>query len=76
LELKNDYNSNYLGLKEKFNLPNRVNFGFSLIFDDNSKIEGLRNVPRNTEVYSASGRVEVLRKDGKIEFANLVVRIW
>ena len=83
--LANDYKSDYDNLKKKFNLPNRVNFGFKLDFD-NGDVEDViagevSGIPKGVEVFSRRERVEVLRKSlgnsgGNIEFADLVVRIW
>ena len=90
-DLKNHYASDegYLKLKgEEFNLPNRVDFGFSLEFDDGSKIEAEKNIPAGVEVFSDIKQVPVIRKekksesgeiiveDGKSELANIIVEVW
>ena len=33
-------------------------------------------IPEGLEVFSTGKRVEVLRRDGKIVFAELVIRLW
>lgn len=76
--LANDYSSgeaNYLKLKDSFNLPNGANFGFSLKFND-IEIKAERVIPEGVEVFSDVERVEVLRSNGEIEFADLAVRVW
>ena len=85
IDLVDNYKSDYDNLKKKFNLPNRVNFGFKLDFD-NGDVEDViagevSGIPKGVEVFSRRERVEVLRKSlgnsgGNIEFADLVVRIW
>ncbi|MCH7568943.1 MAG: hypothetical protein IIA87_06010 [Nanoarchaeota archaeon] len=76
LILNQTYNENYLGLKKNFNLPNRIDFGFSLIFSPNDKIVAENNIPANLEVVVDEKRVEVIRQDGNIIFADLVVKVW
>ena len=76
LALKDLYIGDYVSLKERFNLPGRVGFGFGLVFDENDKIEAQEEVPKGVEVFSDSERVEVLRTNGNIEFADLIVEIW
>lgn len=76
LALNRSYHENYLELKKSFNLPDRVNFGFELSFADGSGIKAERDFPQEFEVYSDSKRVEVMRENGKAEYANLVVKVW
>lgn len=75
LELNRSYYLDYAGLKRYFNLPDRVNFGFSLILED-LEIISEQNLPSGWTVYSDSKRIQVLRNDGKNEYAQLVVRVW
>jgi len=70
------YNSNYDGLRDDFNLPRRAGFGFAIVFDDGDKIEAYREVPEGLEVFSKNERVGVLRNNGEIEFADLIVKVW
>ena len=78
LELNESYYEDYAGLKgeRKFNLPPRINFGFSLIFAESDLIAAEKNIPAGLEVYSETQRVEVLRKDGGVNFADLTVKVW
>ncbi len=74
--LKVNYGSNYQGIRQQFNIPNRVNFGFSLIFDDGSVIIAGEESPIGFEVFGESKRIEVLRENGLREFAKISVRVW
>ncbi len=76
LELNRSYYSNYTGLKKQFNLPNRVEFGFSVIFADGSKIEAYQNIPAGVEILSKSDRVEIVRLNGIDEYGEVFVRVW
>ena len=75
-ELNNSYYTDYSGLKRGFNLPERVDFSFMLQFDSNDFIEAQKKVPDGVELFSDIKRVEVLRTNGDIKFANLIVRVW
>jgi len=35
-----------------------------------------REIPADSEVFSKRKRVEILRTNGKLEFGELVVKIW
>ncbi len=74
--LKESYESKYLQLKKDFNLPNRVDFGFEVLFDDATSIKAELEIPSGIEVTSNIERIEILRSDGKIEFADLIVKVW
>ncbi|MDO8459908.1 MAG: hypothetical protein Q7S74_02260 [Nanoarchaeota archaeon] len=77
LYLNTTYFENYQDLKEKrFNLPNRVNFGFSLKFDDNKNIIAEKNIPNGLEVFSDNKRTDVLRKNGALDFGDFNIKIW
>ena len=75
-DLNNSYYLNYVDLKKGFNLPERVDFGFMLEFDSNDFIEAQKKVPEGVELFSDIKRVEVLRINGEVRFANLIVRVW
>lgn len=74
--LKVAYETNYDMLKKEFNIPGRVDFDFSLDFSDGTSIEATRSVPEGIEVVVSEASREVLREDGSIVFATLVVRVW
>ena len=77
LKLNDTYYSNYTGLKKQFNLPNRVQFGFSVIFSDGSKIEAYQNVPSGVEVISKNDRLLIVRNISlKEEYAEVNVQVW
>ncbi len=72
----------YRKIKKKFNLPNGVNFGFSLIFDDGKKIETNEDIPNGIKVDANSKRMELLEKNSeenkndRIVLGDLTVKIW
>lgn len=78
LELNNTYYTDYLDLKaeEGFNLPDRVNFGFTVSFSDGEEIKAEQQTPAGLNVFSEENRVEFLRTDGRIEYADLIVKVW
>ncbi len=76
LSLYKKTDQSYSDLKKYFNLPSRVNFGFSLLFDSGKKIESDKIPPNGVEVFSRSKKVEVLESSGTVSFAELIVRIW
>ena len=77
LGLNSTYNADYNVLKKQFNLPNRVNFGFSLTFSDGTKIAASKEIPKNAEVISQTDRAAVVRiNGGLIEYAEMRVFVW
>ncbi len=76
LKLNESYYKDYLLLKQKiFNLPGRVNFGFDFI-SSNSQIEAQRKIPADLDVFARKERAEILSKDGSLNFADLIIRVW
>tara|TARA_Y100000310_G_C20425891_1_gene689029 strand:- start:151 stop:855 length:705 start_codon:yes stop_codon:yes gene_type:complete len=75
-KLKNSYETDYLGLKTEFNIPNRVDFGFILRYDDGTGVEAENEIPDNFEVLSQVDRIEVITGTGEIKFADLIVKVW
>lgn len=76
LDLNESYYADYIELKKSFNLPSRVNFGFSLVFNNGDLISAQREIPSSLEVFSESRRLYVLRKDGELSYADIVVWVW
>ncbi len=76
LNLNKTYYEDYYGLKKQFNLPGRVNFGFSFSFTNDDEIKVENPVPSGLEVFSKVDRVEVLRKNGKVEYADFTMKVW
>lgn len=74
--LMEKYSSDYSGLKKQFNMPNRVNFGFALNFADGTTVSTENSVSEDSNLIVKNKRVEVLRSNGKIEFADLAIKIW
>jgi hypothetical protein len=77
LGLNESYYTDYEGLKKNFNLPNRIDFGFSVNFDNGEgNINAERTIPEGLEVLSSQDRIEIIRKNGDIVFADLIVKVW
>ena len=76
LHLNKTYHEDYYGLKKQFNLPGRVNFGFSFSFTTGDEIKVENPIPSGLDVFSKVDRVEVLRKDGKVEYADFTMKVW
>ncbi|MGV8142869.1 MAG: hypothetical protein ACP5NS_04550 [Candidatus Pacearchaeota archaeon] len=76
LKLNNTYYSNYTGVKKQFNLPNRVQFGFEVIFSDGYRIEAYQNIPEGVEVVAKTDKIEIVRINGVSEYAEVRTRVW
>ena len=74
--LKTRYDSDYLGLKKDFNLPGRVDFSFATVFSEINNVTATQEVPQGIEALARQERIEVLMADGKVQFADLFVRVW
>ena len=74
--LNASYYDDYEKLKQQFNMPSSVNFEFSIVLDSGEEIEAKRERPKGVEVFSNVRRIEVLREDGSVMFADLILRIW
>ena len=75
LKLNDTYFSDYDVLKQKINLPNRVDFGFVVKFGD-IDVLAVNEIPEGVEVLSRSDRIDVIRNSGKRERAELRVLVW
>lgn len=76
VNLSEEYKLYYLDLKTKFNLPNRVDFGFSFILANKSVILAENAIPQNAEVKAKNERIELTLLDGEEQFADLIVKVW
>ncbi len=74
-DLNISYYQDYLSLKKEFNIPGRVNFGFKITLSDKI-ISAERFIPSGLEVYSKIKRIEILRRNGEIEYADLTLKVW
>lgn len=74
LDLNKSYYEDYQSLKDSFNIVG-ANFGFSLVFA-NDVIISEKPIPEGLDVFSESKRIEVLRKNGEIVFADFSVKVW
>ena len=76
LDLNSTYYSDYNSLKEQLNIPNNIEFTFSLEFQGGERILALRNPPAKVEIFSDSKIKEILRKNGALQFGRFTVSIW
>jgi hypothetical protein len=76
LALNKTYFSNYIAIKNQFNLPNRVEFGFVVQFSDGFKISALKDIPSGLEIQSKRDKIEVIRSSGKRDYAEVIVQVW
>ncbi len=76
LGLNQSYYSDYGSVRTSFNLPRRVDFAVEAVIDGGDAIRMSRQIPEGFEVVSQTERVEVLRIDGRISFAEINVRVW
>lgn len=76
IKLNETYYNGYELLRERFNLPKRVNFGFRFELDTGNIIEAQKEMPKSGSIYSDSKRIEIIKINGEKEFANLIVNIW
>lgn len=76
LELNESYFEDYQALKKEFNLPGRVNFGFSFDVLDGNSFRSENPVPDGLEVFTKSERRETIRSDESMGFADLTVSVW
>lgn len=74
-KMAEDYESGYEDLKSDLNIPAERDFSFSLNLAG-SNIVAEKNIPRGISVYAKSEKLKVIMKDGKREFADLIVKIW
>ncbi|MEK6810964.1 MAG: hypothetical protein AABX96_00485 [Nanoarchaeota archaeon] len=74
--LNKSYFSNYTALKKKFNLPNRMNFGFVAKFNETYEITALRNIPEESEVLSKNERFQAVSKSGIKKYVDVRVLVW
>ncbi len=76
VNLSTEYKLYYSDLKKRFNLPNRVDFGFSFTLENGSVIKAEQVIPDNAEVKARNERVEFTLLAGEEQFADLIVKVW
>jgi len=76
-DLKTQYVTDYSTLKTELGLPPGINFAFEVKFDDiNTPIIASNSIPSGVDVFVDRDRIEIIRGDGKSEFADLSVKVW
>ena len=78
IELSKSYSDSerYQQLKEQLKLPPIMDFSFVFSFSEEDFVRAEREVPAGVEVFSKIERVEVLRENGSVVFADFSVAIW
>ena len=76
LDLNQSYYSDYSSLKSSLNIPGNIDFAFDLVFDNGYEIKADKNVPAGVQAYAKSNRFEVLKTDGGVSIATLIVKAW
>lgn len=74
-DLNQSYYSDYSGLKQRLNLPNRMEFGFVVTLSD-KQINAVNQIPEGIEILSKNDRIEIVRNSGEREYADLRVLVW
>lgn len=75
-KLNEMYNRDYAALKKQLDMPENIDFSFSLVFSNGDTISAERNKPARAEVFSQTKIEEILMEDGTSQFGRLTVSIW
>lgn len=76
LQLNSSYYSDYYNTKDKLEISKDKDFSFSFVFNNSDKIEAGVTIPEIANVYSYQSNVKLLRKDGTIKFADVIIKVW
>lgn len=74
--LQSKYDNDYAGLKSIFQLPRGAEFGFTVGFSEGDFINAKNDIPARTDVSAEQRRLEILRTDGALQFADVMVSVW
>lgn len=75
--LNASYYSDYDRVRTAFNLPRRTDFSVEVdLHDPENKIFMTREIPAGLDIASDKSRVEILRLDGSVSFADVIVKVW
>jgi len=75
IDMKNLYEEDYNSLKNIIGIPSRIDFGFSVLIQEQEIKADLGN-SLGKEIHSVTKRLEIMKEDGSREFGTLTVRIW
>lgn len=75
-EMRDLYESDYNGFKEKIGVLDNADFGFSLVFLNGSRIEAQKEIYSGANVFSSMERKEMLNTAGDSVYVDLITRIW
>ena len=74
--LNESYYSTYDSVRTEFNLPRRVDFALEVTLSPQEIISLTRPIPEGFDVVSRVDRVEIIRADGGLSFADMRVQVW
>ena len=74
-DMKDLYEEDYNSLKNNIGIPSRVDFGFSVLIQEQEIKAELGN-SEGKEIRSMTKRLEILKEDGSREFGTLTVKVW
>jgi len=76
LDLMENYTNNYETVKDDLGILSGADFGLRVVFNAEDKIVLGQTIPVSLEVFAKQTRKEILRADGSVSFADLVVSVW
>ncbi len=76
LNLNDTYYYSYNFFKETTGIGSDFEIALEVDFGNGEKINFEKESPSNVNVYSKNQRVEILKKTGKVEFADMKIRAW
>lgn len=75
-ELKRAYTLDYNKLRSELGVGRGLDFGFLVGVSESDVLESIKEVPSNVQLFTKSTREQILKKDGRIVFADFKVSVW
>lgn len=79
INLKTKYGqggNSYNEIRDSLNLPSNKDFAFAVIFSNTDNITAEMKIPGSVEVFASEQDIGVLRTNGLIKYAKLIVKTW
>lgn len=76
LRLINSYNSNYISIKNWFNLSGTDNFGFNFTYQNQTMVGTNSKVPAFTNVYAEGFPVLYINGNKSVQSGLLTIKVW
>ncbi len=76
IKLIENYDNDYESLKKALNVPDNIDFSFTLEFPGGYEMSAEKKTPLRVEIFSETELREVIKQNGESEFAYLTVRVW